>query len=91
MAIFRHENRTRSERARRYYAASEILHTAVDFVAALSFLVGSILFFWKSLETAAISLFVIGSFFFAMKPTIRLVRELRLAAMGDEADLAGRG
>ena len=59
-------------------------------MAALSFLVGSILFFWKSLGTAAISLFVIGSFYFAMKPTIRLVREQRLAAMDDEEDLARR-
>jgi YrhK-like protein len=88
--LFRHENRQRSERSRRFYAATELAYTAVDFSAAMAFLVGSILFFWKSLETAAICFFVIGSALFALKPTIRLFREIRLAAMGDTEDLAQR-
>ena len=90
MPLFSHENRERNEDTRRLYAAFEIAHTVVDFLAAICFLIGSVLFFWKAYETAAIWLFVVGSFFFAMKPTLRLVRELKLAAMGDEEDLAKR-
>ncbi len=90
MNLFRHENRQRSERSRRFYAAVELVYTVVDFGAALSFVVGSVLFFWNSLETAAIWFFVVGSVLFAMKPTIRLYREVRLAMMGDTEDLAKR-
>ncbi|WP_179379117.1 YrhK family protein [Jannaschia marina] len=66
------------------------MRTAVDFAAALLFLIGSILFFWKSLETVAIWFFVAGSFFFAAKPTLKLYREIRLARAGDYEDLAAR-
>ncbi|MFZ7092321.1 YrhK family protein [Primorskyibacter sp. 2E233] len=90
MPLFSHENRERNEDTRRLYAAFEIAHTVVDFLAAFSFLIGSILFFWPKYETPAIWLFVIGSAFFAMKPTLRLIRELKLAAMGDAEDLAQR-
>ncbi len=90
MKLFRHENRQKSKRSRRFYAMTEIVYTAVDFTAALGFLVGSVLFFWKSLETMAIWFFVVGSACFALKPTIRFAREIRLAAMGDEEDLAER-
>lgn len=90
MTLFRHENRQKSEEARRLYATFEIIYTVVDFSAAMSFLFGSILFFWPAYETPAIWLFVIGSVLFATKPTLRLIRELRLAAMGDTQDLADR-
>lgn len=90
MALFRHENRQKSERSKAIYAATEIAYTTVDFAAAASFLAGSVMFYWKTLETWAISLFVLGSVLFAVKPTIRFLRELKLAAMGDEEDLAER-
>lgn len=90
MKLFSHANRERDDTTRRIYARFEILHTCIDFVAALCFLAGSILFFWKSLETPAVWLFVVGSVFFAVKPTLRLMRELKLAAIGDEKDLAER-
>ncbi|KAA9010575.1 YrhK family protein [Histidinibacterium aquaticum] len=90
MQLFSHENRQKSERSRKLYASFEIAYTAVDFTAAMSFLIGSILFFWNDLETAAIWFFVIGSALFAVKPTLRFVRELKLAAMGDDEDLAER-
>lgn len=60
------------------YALFEVLHTAVDFSAAIFFVLGSVLFFFSSTETAAIICFVIGSLFFAAKPSIRLARELWL-------------
>ncbi|SHI83457.1 YrhK family protein [Wenxinia saemankumensis] len=90
MQLFRHENRQRSERTKRYYARSELLYTIVDFGAALSFVVGSILFFWEATTIEATWLFLIGSILFAAKPTIRTVREIKLWRMGDMDDLAER-
>jgi hypothetical protein len=90
MPLFRHKNRQRSARTRRIYAAFELAYTLCDFTAAVCFLVGSVLFFWNSLETAAIWFFVAGSALFCTRPTIRFARELKLASMGDAEDLADR-
>ena len=51
-------------------------HLVVDFLAGLTFTVGSVLFFWRSTETPAIWLFVVGSVLFTAKPTVRLVHML---------------
>lgn len=88
--IFNPDNRTRSMRSRRIYAYYEIAYTLVDFLAAFLFLVGSVLFFYKSLENPAIWCFVVGSLCFALKPTIRVVREVHFLAIGDFSDLARR-
>ena len=90
MQLFHPENRTRSEHNKRIYAYSEIWYTAVDFGAAFAFLVGSVLFFWESTQYSATWLFVAGSVLFAMKPTIRLVRELRYFEEGKFGELADR-
>lgn len=86
--LFHHENRQKSARSRHVYAMFEIAYTIIDFLAAFLFFVGSVLFFWSSTENTAIWCFVVGSVFFMVKPTLRTVRELRLAAMGDDEDLA---
>lgn len=90
MALFQVEHHTGSERRRRIYAAYEVAYTAVDFLAAILFLVGSVLFFFKSLENPAIWCFVVGSVCFALKPSLRLARELHYLAIGDTDDLAKR-
>lgn len=90
MPLFRHENRDRNEATRALYARFEIAHTAADFAAALAFLIGSILFFSPDTQTAATWLFVVGSLLFAAKPTLRLVREIRLYRMGEIDRLADR-
>jgi len=51
----------------------EFAHLIVDFVAGISFVIGSALFFDPAWETLAMWLFLIGSVAFAAKPTIRLV------------------
>ena len=79
-----------SDETLRVHAAFEIAYTAVDFGAALAFVVGSVLFFYEAWQTVATWFFVIGSILFALKPTLRLARELKLAAMGDVTDLAKR-
>ncbi|QFT64019.1 YrhK-like protein [Roseivivax halotolerans] len=88
MRLFRHENRQQTDQTRRLYARYELAHTAVDFAAAFLFLVGSVLFFWQSLETAAIWCFVLGSVFFCVKPTLRLIREIHLYRIGETDALA---
>ncbi|ETX14158.1 N-acetyl-gamma-glutamyl-phosphate reductase [Roseivivax halodurans JCM 10272] len=88
MKLFRHETRQQSAETRRLYARYEVAHTIVDFLAAFLFLVGSVLFFWKALETAAIWCFVIGSVFFCVKPTLRLAREIHLWRIGRTDTLA---
>ena len=90
MKLFRHEHRERNADTRRIYARYEIAHTVADFLAALCFLVGSVLFFWPEVETLAVWLFVIGSVFFMAKPSLRLAREIQLWRMGQLDTLAAR-
>lgn len=90
MPLFHHENRQASPEAKAFYARVEIVYTFVDFTAAALFLIGSVLFFDDATQTAATWLFVIGSAFFAMKPSLRLYREIRLYRMGKIDTLAKR-
>ncbi|MHC5654132.1 YrhK family protein [Stappia sp.] len=59
----------------------ELFRTVVEFLAALTFIVGSVLFFYDSLQVAGTWFFVIGSVLFAVRPTIRLALELHLARL----------
>ena len=90
MTLFDPDAYRRSERHAKIYAAYEIAYTAVDFTAAFLFIIGSVLFFWASTETLAIWLFILGSACFAMKPTIRLLRELAYWRAGKYDVLAER-
>lgn len=90
MPLFHHENRQASPKARAFYARVEIAYTAVDFAAAALFLIGSFLFFDEATQTTATWLFVFGSAFFALKPTLRLWREIKLYRMGRIDTLAAR-
>jgi archaellum biogenesis protein FlaJ (TadC family) len=90
MRLFQHKTRQETDESRRIYALFEIAYTIVDFIAAICFLIGSILFFYAQYETPAVWLFVIGSACFCLKPTIRMVREFKLLKMGDTSDLADR-
>ena len=56
----------------------EVISITNDFVIALWFLVGSILFLFPQFEHAAIWLFILGSFQFPIRPSIRLVRHIHL-------------
>lgn len=66
----------------------EIARTAIEFLAAVAFIVGSILFFYPALVYAGTWLFVIGSVLFAVRPTIRLALELHIARLPRLAPLA---
>ena len=90
MKLFDTRNREHNEDTRRTYAQYEIAHTIADFIAATSFLIGSILFLWNDFETQAIWFFIIGSVFFCIKPTLRLAREVQLWRMGNLDSLSRR-
>ncbi len=90
MKMFRNERRDNSEAHRRLYARFELAYTVVDFMAAFCFVVGSVMFFSPDWQTPATWFFVIGSLLFAAKPSLRLVREIKLYRLGDVKDLASR-
>lgn len=59
----------------RYY---ETLTTVVEFIAAVLFLVGSILFFHEEYKTTGTWLFLWGSIFFIIRPSLKLAKEIHL-------------
>ena len=90
MRLFEPGAKHRSEGTRRLFAAYEILYTCVDFGAALAFVIGSVMFCSEAWLTGGTWLFLIGSILFAVKPTIRLVREVHLYREGRAEDVAAR-
>lgn len=89
--IFTSDKRNKSEEHQRLYASFEIAYTAVDFTAAALFIVGSIMFFFEEMMIPGTWCFLVGSVCFALKPTLRLVRELRMAELDKLQLLAKRG
>lgn len=89
MKIFNPDNHNRSDAHKKVYAYYALAYTLVDFSAAVLFIVGSILFFSSSTTYAATWLFLIGSLFFAMRPTITLLRELAYLRLGEYDKAAG--
>ncbi len=90
MRLFGPDSRPNTVNQHRLHAAYELSFTVVDFVAALCFVVGSLLFFREQTVVIATWLFLIGSVCFALKPTIRVVREFHLLRQGDIDTLAER-
>ena len=89
--LFEKDHRANADtKIRRAYAIYEIVYTLVDFGAAVLFVIGSIMFFFDAWVTFGTWLFLIGSLLFATKPTIRLVRDIRLATHDGEQELADR-
>ena len=81
----------RSKAHARIFAFYELLYTLVDFAAAILFVTGSVLFFWEETIYAATWMFVAGSCCFALKPTLRLIREISYLRLGDIEELERRG
>lgn len=70
------------------HALYQWAHLLVDFTAALLFVAGSIFFLSPNFQDIGSWLFLIGSIFFAMKPTIRLVRFLHIRRLTKRAELS---
>ena len=88
--LFRRHHEKRDDDWERRYALYEIAYTCVDFAAALLYITGSVLMFHDAYRGLAPWFFLAGSFFFAMKPTIRLIREIRLVRRGEKKHVAQR-
>jgi hypothetical protein len=76
-ARLRRASPSHDDLVRRY----ELFRTVVEFLAALTFIIGSVLFFYDRLQIAGTWLFLLGSILFAVRPTIRLMLELHLARL----------
>ena len=87
MKLFDPANHTRSKRHQELYAFYALAYTLVDFVAALLFIVGSVLFFRASTTYAGTWLFLVGSIFFGLRPTITLLREFAYIRAGKYDEL----
>jgi len=88
MKLFDPSSSHKSPAHERVYATIEVIYTVVDFTAAGLFIVGSILFFSPSAMTPALWCFLVGSICFALKPTLRLVRQLRYLKLDRIQELA---
>ncbi len=83
MQLFDPENNAKNERNKKIYTVCELVYTLVDFCAAAMFVIGSILFFNDDSAVTATWCFLIGSIFFGLKPSIRLIRELSYLRAGE--------
>jgi YrhK-like protein len=79
MIVFDPRLATASDRHVRVYGRYQRIYTAVEFAAAIAFVVGSAFFFSAALTPAADWLFLVGSLLFAARPTVRVLRENHLA------------
>lgn len=70
----------------RQHAFYQWAHLLVDFAAALLFVTGSAFFLKPGFQGTGSWLFLVGSIFFAMKPTIRLVRFLHIRRLARRAE-----
>ena len=90
MRLFDPGAKHRSRNTGRLFAVYEIVYTCVDFGAALTFIVGSVMFFSEAWMEAGTWMFLVGSILFAVKPTIRLVREVHMYRQGEAEKVASR-
>ena len=88
--LFRKDRRNANPDSQRIYAIFEVAYTIIDFMAAFFFVIGSVMFLFDDWVHTGTWLFIFGSLMFAAKPCLRLVREIKLASIGDTEDLAKR-
>lgn len=79
MRLFDPQNAHQSAEHRKAYAALSALVALVNFLAAVLFIIGSILFFNPASATTGTWMFLVGSIFFAVSPTLTLIREVTVA------------
>lgn len=63
------------ETEKKIHERYEWLHIANDYISAILFLVGSILFLWEKWQTVATWFFIIGSVFFLFAPLLRTLNK----------------
>ena len=90
MALFKPSRRRQYISDAQTYARYELAYTTVDVSAAVLFVIGSIMFFFDAWQTAGTWCFLLGSICFALKPTLRIIREIKYVRQDDYEDLAKR-
>lgn len=81
MKLFDQSLRTRSKHHGEIVQLYEFLRTFIEFLAAVCFVVGSIFFFSPAWVYTGTWLFLVGSVFFAVRPTVRLLLEFHLTRL----------
>ena len=71
-------------RHREVYVAYGTVYDCVDALAAIMFIIGSVLFFKTATVTAGTWLFLIGSVFFAVRPVVHVVRDVHMKRLPKE-------
>lgn len=79
--IFDPELAIATETHRWWFRFYEMVYVVVDFSAALLFVIGSVLFFYPEWVYAGTWFFLVGSIFFAFRPTIKLIKEFHLQSL----------
>lgn len=82
--LFNRDNRSLTPAHEKTTTRYEIARTGIEFAAAVAFIVGSVFFFYDSLQYAGTWLFVIGSLLFAVRPAVRLAMEIQLVTLPRE-------
>ena len=68
----------RTLRHKQVYVAYQAVYDCVDALAAILFIIGSILFFHEATQTGGTWLFLIGSVCFAIRPVVHVVRDIHM-------------
>ena len=63
----------------------EVLSILNDFFIAIWFLVGSVFFLFPDLETIGVWLFIVGSFQFLIRPSLRLAAHIHLKGLPESS------
>lgn len=90
MRWFQRDHHKIGPEAVRLHAAFEVALTISDFLAAVLFVIGSVMFLSEEWTRLGTYLFILGSVLFAISPALKVMRELKLAKMGDLKTLADR-
>ena len=77
--MFDHHLQHLSADVRRVHCFYEKLYVTIDVLAAVCFVVGSVMFFSEAWQIPATWFFLVGSLFFLAKPLSRFLREFHLA------------
>lgn len=80
--FFHPRNHLQSPRHEIIHARYEMAYTVVDFLAAISLIVGAALYFIEHTVQHAMWAVLIGSVFMALRPTLRLFREIAYMRAG---------
>jgi hypothetical protein len=60
------------------YVAYGTVYDCVDALAAILFIIGSVLFFGTATQTAGTWAFLVGSVFFAVRPVVHVARDMHM-------------